>query len=284
MARSTGTGTLLLALGLAGCGYDENLPNADLTGVVRLPKEALQITLTDETTGEARVVEDTRAFGPVYMGAFASVRTGDFDFPHPEMGPIVDDDYPGNTYPYGGTSLGRFDWGCYQSLVCKVVTGRYQSYEDLLDFFATVLQDPVTGPDGEEITDPVTFQERCYAANYITSDDELAFLAREPDFTDKGDYLEAEVTIPHVAWVEGMSLWGWMDMPSYTFDFATCDPNEGVRFNQYSEDFYQGTNHANILNYPSLFIDSGDWVVEDAPVITDPEEEFVLELGFHYVE
>ena len=43
MARSTSL-SILVALGLvAGCGYDENLPSADLTGVVRLPKEAMDI-------------------------------------------------------------------------------------------------------------------------------------------------------------------------------------------------------------------------------------------------
>ncbi len=275
--------TLMLGL-LAGCGYDENLPSADLKGVVRLPKEALDITLSDPTTGEPMVINDMRALGPVYLGAFPSVSEGYFDYPHPEMGPIIDKDQVGDTYPYGGTSIGRFDWACYQTVVCKVVTGRFQSYEEILGFFSDVLKSPVTGPDGEEITDPEIFQERCYDAYYITSDDELAFLNDENDFTDKGDYIEAEVTIPHVNWVEGMALWGWMDMPAYEFNFATCDAESGQQYVRYSESFYQGTNYTGLLNAPSQFIDSGDWIVQDAPIITDPAEEFVLELGFHYVE
>ncbi len=284
MARSTSL-SILVALGLvAGCGYDENLPSADLTGVVRLPKEAMDIELTDPTTGEPMIVNDLRALGPVYLGAFPSVSEGYFDYPHPEMGPIIDKDQVGDTYPYGGTSVGRFDWACYQSMVCKVVTGRYQSYEEMLTFFSDVLKNPVTGPDGEEITDPELFQERCYDVYYVTSDDELGFLNRDNDFEDKGDYIEAQVTIPHVNWVEGMQLWGWMDMPSYEFNFATCDSEAGQLYSRYSESYYMGTNRSGLLNRPSDFIDVGDWIVQDAPVITDPSEEFVLELGFHYVE
>lgn len=275
----------MLMLGLlVGCGYDENLPSADLTGVVRLPKEALDITLSDPLTGEPMVINDMRGLGPVYLGAFPSVSEGYFDYPHPEMGPIIDKDQVGDTYPYGGTSVGRFDWACYQTLVCKVVTGRYQSYEEIIDFFTNVLNAPITGPSGEEITDPEIFQERCYDAYYITSDDELSFLNDANDFVDKGDYIEAEVTIPHVNWVEGMALWGWMDMPSYEFNFATCDSEGGQLYTRYAESFYQGTNRTGLLNSPSDFIDSGDWIVQDAPIITDPTEEFVLELGFHYVE
>jgi len=285
MVKTTApTGMFVIAL-LAGCAYDENLPSEDLTGVVRLPKEALEtLTLSDPVTGEPNVVDDLRAVGPVYIGAYASVETGDFDYPHPEMGPILDKDLPGDTYPYGGTSVGRFDWACYQTLVCKVVTGRFQSYDEIISFFADKVGTPITGPDGEEITDPDIFQERCFDAYYVTTNDELSFLNRPNDFVDKGDYYEAEVTVPHVNWVEGLSLWGWVDMPSYTFNFATCDPNGGLKYTRYSEDFYEGANQAGLLNYPSTFIDSGDWVVEDAPVITNPDDDFVLELGYHYVE
>lgn len=276
---------LLSALGLmAGCTYDENLPSVDLTGTIRIPKEALQVTIFDETTRQDRVIEDIRALGPVYIGAFPSVSEGDFDYPHPEMGPVTNTDYPGDTYAYGATSVGRFDWGCYQSLVCKMVTGRYKDYDDILDFFANVVQDPVTDANGEVVTDGTVYQERCFDADYVTSDAELAFLAREPDFTEDGDYLVADVTIPHVDLVDNMAIWGWIDMPSKTFDFATCDSNAGLKFTRYSEDYYEGTNHPDIMDYPSIYIDSGDWVASDSPTITDPTQEFEIELGYHYVK
>lgn len=275
----------LFVLGLlAGCGYDENIPSYDLVGQLKIPKEAIQVTIFDEETQSDRVIEDPRALGPVYLGAFASVRSGDFDYAHPEMGPILDTDYPGATYPYGGTSVGRFDWGCYQALICKMVTGRYSSYDDILDFYANVLKTPIIDPYGVEVTDGTVYQERCYEINYSTSDDELAFLARDPDFSLDGDYYVSDVTIPHVNWVEGLSLWGWIDMPSRTFDFATCDSTTGELFTRYSENYYTGASHTDVLTYPSFYIDSGDWVVEDAPVITDPNQDFELELGYHYVE
>lgn len=285
MARTT-TLAVTIAVGLlASCTYQEDLPSEDLVGVVRLPKEALEtLTLNDPATSEPIIVNDMRALGPVYVGAFASVESDDFDYPHPEMGPILNKDNPGDTYPYGGTSIGRFDWACYQTLVCKVVTGRFQSYDDIISFFSDVLDDPITGPDGEEITDPEIFQERCFDAYYVTTNDELSFLSSANDFEDKGDYYEAPVTVPHVNWVEGLSLWGWIDMPSYTFDFASCDSNSGQKYVRYSEDFYEGTSQANLLNFPSQFIDPGDWIVEDAPIITNPDDDFVLELGYHYEE
>lgn len=270
-------------LALVGCAYDEGLNSYDLSGVVRLPKEALQVTLVDDN-GNEFVIDDARAIGPVYLGAFASVREGDFAYPHPEMGPVIDTEKPGDTYPYGGTSVGRFDWGCYQSLVCKVVTGRYESYDDLIDFMANVVQDPIIDPNGNEVTDGTVFQERCYDALYITSDEELAWLGREPDFVDKGDYLEAEVTIPHVAFTEGMALWGWVDMPSKTFDYATCTDSVGEKYQRYNEDYYVGTNYSDLMNFPSLYIDYGDWVVNNAPSLSSPDEDFVLELGYHNVD
>lgn len=275
-----------MALGGTGCTYDEKLPTVDLQGTIRLPRSAMQVTLFDEETREDRVIEDIRALGPVYIGAFPDVRSGDFAYDHPEMGPITDADYPGNTYPYGGTSKGRFDFGCYQSMVCKMVTGRYSSYDDVLEFFRDVVKDPVTDAQGEEVTNGDVYRETCYDEMYITSDEEVAFLARTPDFHEEGDYLVADVTMLHVNWVEGMKLWGWVDMPSRTFDFSTCDDGNGVYYSRYSESYYEGTNASELINFPSLYIDEGDFVstADGAPTITDPDQPFELNVEFQYVE
>ena len=40
---------------------------------------------------------------------------------------------PGNAYPYGGGSVGRYDFACFSSVACKVVTGRFTDYDDILD-------------------------------------------------------------------------------------------------------------------------------------------------------
>ncbi len=233
--------------------------------------------------------------GPVYLGAFPSVEEGHYDYMHPEMGPILDEQFPGDTYPYGGTTIGRFDYGCYEQLVCKVVTGRYTNYGEILDFFRKVVQEPVLGPDGVEVTSGVTYQEQCFEGRYLTSDDELAFLDDEPYetdeslgdyfkpyFKDKGDFMEADVIIPHAYFEEGMALWGWVDMPSQLYSFATCDETTGSQIYRYSEQFRTGTNYPNVLNYPGLYIDKGDWIVNDAAIVTDPDKDFVVEMGYKY--
>ena len=113
------------------CTFEENLPQVDLEGTVRIPVEAATFTLGQND--DAREVTDARGIGPVFVGAFPSIQKVLYDFAHPEIGPIVGED--GNTYPYGGNTIGRFDWACYQTLACKVVTGRFSNYDDVLDFF-----------------------------------------------------------------------------------------------------------------------------------------------------
>ena len=272
------------ALGvLAGC-YQENLPLADLHGVVRIPKDAQAVTLSDTETGTDKVIEDPRAFGPVYIGAFPSVKTGDFSYSHPEMGPILDDALPGNTYPYGGSTVGRFDWACYQSLVCKISTGRFESFDDIIDYFNNQVGSPILDNDSQEVTSAEAFRERCYDTMYLTSDDELAFLNHGVNFEDKGDYFEASAEMLHTKYVEGMALWGWMDMPSKTNTFLTCDDTDGWYYSRYAENYYTGTSHYDVLNYPSLYIDLGDWVVTEPYIVTDPDADFVLELEYQYVD
>jgi hypothetical protein len=233
--------------------------------------------------GEEFEIDDTRAIGPVYIGAFPSVQDGLYDYPHPEMGPIIDDDTPGNTYPYGGTTKGRFDYGCYESLTCQIVTGRYKNYDEVVEFFADVLDDPVTNSNGEEVSSGEEFKEHCYDLLYVTDDSEVLFIDDgEVDFVDAGDYYEADVTILHSLFKEGMAIWGWVDMPSATFDFSTCNPDDGEYEYYYNEQYYSGTNYENLLNYPGLRIDEGDWIVNDAAIITSPNDSFEVTLGYQY--
>lgn len=282
MQKPSRSALLMFGL-LAGC-YQENLPIADLKGKVRIPKEASQITLSDEATGTEYTIDDPRALGPVYLGSFPSVRTGDFDYSHPEMGPVLTDDLPGNTYPYGGSTVGRFDWACYQSLICKVPTGRFESFDDIIEYFNSVVLDPIKDSSDQEVTNAEAFQERCYDALYVTSDDELAFLNDGLHFELEGDEYVADAEILHSKYAEGMAVWGWMDAPSRTYEFATCDSTYGWLYDRYSEYYYTGTNYYDVLNYPSLYIDLGDWIAEDGVTITDPDQEFDLTLGYKYVD
>jgi hypothetical protein len=214
------------------------------------------------------------------------------------MGPVLDADRPGDAYPYGGTSVGRFDYGCYEALVCKIVTGRHTDFDEIIAFFRDVVDEPIVAPDGSEVKDGATYQEHCFEIERVTSTEELSFIDEDaeddvrpyykPYFTDKGEYFEANVTIPHTVYVEGMQLWGWADMPSKKFNFSTCDESAGDRYYRYSEQFYQGANFPDVLNYPGTYIDAGDWIAE--PITLEKANDnksakfapFVIDLNFHF--
>src|SRR5262245_13498678 len=114
----------LLLVTLSACTWQEDFTHFDLKGTVRLQKDAAKFVYVDDKC-VAEEVDDPRAIGPVYLGAFPSIREGDFPYSHPEMGPIITEARPGDTYPYGGGSVGRMAWGCYQSTVCRMVSGRF---------------------------------------------------------------------------------------------------------------------------------------------------------------
>jgi hypothetical protein len=264
-----------------GCSFDEDLPHVDLYGTVRLPIAAKSFVLGQGD--EARTIEDLRGIGPIYLGAFPSIQTDLFTFPHPEMGPILNEGQDGNSYPYGGNSIGRFDWACYEPLICKTVTGRFESYQEIIDFHDQVLGQPIRTLDGHKVSTPEEYQERCFEVRNVLSEAELAFVG-PLDFEEDGEYLVAEVEMLHMFYQKGMKIWGWVDMPSPSFEFNTCDPGVGEQTNYYDEYYEQGTNIIDLLNFPGKYIDSGDWIVEEGATIDNPEDKFQLDIGFHYVE
>ena len=79
---------------------------------------------------------------------------------------------------------------------------------------------------------------------------------------------------------EGITIWGWVDMPSYTYDFVTCDDSLGdtVYYYDFTEEI--GSIRPDILNFPGLYIDYGDLVATEGAIVNDPGSEFVIELGF----
>lgn len=283
----------LLFLSATGCGFDEELPEITIRGSVVLPAEAATRTITD-ATGETREVTDVRFIGPVYLGAFADVRDGYFEYPHPEMGPIIDPAYPGDTYPYGGTSVGRFDFACFEAVACQVTTGRFASFEGILEYFKDFVGEPVVDPFEEEVTSPEYYAQYCFEYYHYTSLDEFGFLAVECD--DEGNCTEdldfqqqedgtfkAEFSMPHTLYKEGMKLWGWADNPSEAWTFSTCDPDvTGPMYWEYNQDFEAGGGHRDVLNFPSLYIFGGDWVVSEPWTMSSPEDEPVLVLDYHH--
>jgi len=265
----------LLTLAI-GCAYEEELPEKDILGTVIVPAAAATRLLP---SGEE--VEDPRHIGPIFLGAFAGIDEVSFGYPHPSMGPIIQSDTPGNTFPYGGTTVGRFDFACYEALACKVVTGRFSDYADVLDYFSG-LGNPVTDANGAEVVNGSTFQQACYDYFFATSDEEMSFIGAD-QFTKNadGDY-EASFTMAHTVFVDGMRIWGWMDAPTIdlanTSDnggFSTCDPTSGRNEVEYDEDFYEGRVYVDVLNTPSQYIYAGDWVASttDDTLVTLVEDD-----------
>jgi hypothetical protein len=274
---------LLLAV---GCAFDENIPEKDISGTVILPRAAATRTLS---SGEE--VTDVRLIGPVFLGAFSGMDNVSFGYPHPSMGPIVTADTPGDTFPYGGTTVGRFDFACYEALACKMTTGRFKNYDEILEYFGTMLDNPVKDANGDDVINGSTFQQACFDYFYATSDAEMAFIG-DPDFTENADGdFEAEFVMPHTVFVEGMTIWGWMDAPSINLanpsdsgSFSTCDSSRGRHQEKYDEDFYEGQVYYDVLGTPSTYIYAGDWVgngEEDAVVNTPDDTPVVrLDVGF----
>lgn len=274
------------------CGYDEDaLDYFDIQGEVRIPVEAAQITITvSEVQEDGTVVEtdktldaDIRNLGPVYLGVYPSVDYDLFDYPHPEIGPVLSNNAL-QAYPYGGTSVGRPDFACYQALRCKVTTGRFKDYDDILQYFAEELETPIENSFGEEVTSGLEYREWCYETMWLTSDSELPFIAGDDlDFERQGDYFVADATIYHTYFEEGAAVWGWMDAPSRSYNFASCDDTTwGWNIFWYDQQYNTGATTAGLLNNPDNHIDLGDWIVEEPATLTDPENKFTVDIGFHY--
>jgi hypothetical protein len=280
--------SLLLLAGIAGCGFDEKLPEIDIQGKVIIPRAAATRNVVD-TSGDIVTLTDDRFIGPVYLGAFPDVREGYFPYPHPEMGPIVGE-LDGNTYPYGGTSVGRFAFACFEALVCRVSTGRFVSFDEIIEYFTVFAQDPIVDPSGDEVTSGAYFEQYCLDYFYYTSLQEFDFLAIDdegkpaPDFTENADGdFEAEFTMSHTPFYEGMKLWGWVDTPSEVYEFSTCNPNlYGPAMNEYNQEFNAGGGQWNVLNYPGSYIFKGDWVVSEAWQMNSREDEPTLKVDFKY--
>ncbi len=288
MSKHLSTCTLLSVAAFAvGCYQESDLGYADLTGTVRIPVAAASFDVVKEVDGVAQRVTiepDARGLGPVYLGLYSAINDVEYGYPHPEVGPVLDRDIGGDAYPYGGTTVGRFDYACYEMLNCRVVTGRYDSFDDVLDWFGETIGEPVINHYGDEVLSATEFRERCYELMFLTSDSELPFVAEPPSFVKKGDYFEADVDILHSQYVDGVSVWGWIDRPSAAFGFDTCSDDESLSWQMfyYDEQYFTGSHPLDLLNFPNKNIQPGDWLVEDPAIITNPEKNFEVEISYVY--
>lgn len=277
-------GISIIVLAATGCTFDEQLPQVDVQGTLILPREAATYTVVNPQNGEETEVTDARAIGPVYLGVFPNIRYDLYDYPHPEMGPVIIDGTPGNTYPYGGGTVGRFDFACFSDLACRISTGRFKSFEDILDWYNGVLGDPVVDEFGAVVDSPDFFRSYCYELFQYTADYELTFISEfvnadgleqnTLDFTENADGdFEAVFDLWQVTYKPDMKIWGWMDAPSEKFTFSTCDPDQGQQNNKYTNEYYYGTNYSDLLNYPSKYIFENDWVIQDPYTFTSTDAD-----------
>ena len=241
---------LALALPLAGC-FVEELPEQNLAGQVVVPASA---------------VTDSRSIGMVYLGVFEAWNPEQLGYSYPATGPRVGDNPLGDTQPYGGTTIGEYAFPCLRAIQCEVITGRYPSLEDLLDV------NPINTDDGELMTEE-EFYDQCQWYYGWNSIDEFRFIGDDQlDFTENedGDWA-ADFLAWHTQIPAGSIIWGFADN-----DFTSCSPNQGGINRRRSDDgqyFREGTNFADVLNFPDKYITAGDLVSSEVAVITEDKTE-----------
>ena len=277
------------ASALTGCAFDENLIVEDLRGRVVVPRDAATRTFED-----GRTVTDPRLIGPVYLGLYPGVEEGLLEYVHPEMGPIYQEDIPGDTYPYGGTTVGDIRFACMEFLACKVVSGRHVDFDSMVEWFRDYVGTPVTDAFGNEVQSGEYIRQTCYELMNYTTDDEIRLTVTEDrnedgvldggdlDFIENADGdFEAIFTIHQQDFIEGMSLWGWMDAPSIISNqYSTCDPEDGYQESEYNSNFFGGRQYRDLLNFPSIYISSGDWVSSQAHQYVQVDD--IVELRLDY--
>ena len=221
---------------LVGC-YDEEIPEQNLDGEVVLPGDA---------------VDDPRDAGVIFIGIYEGFNPEQLGYPYPTTGPRVGDNPIGDALPYGGSSIGAYSYACYRALRCKVISGRYESLEALLE--VNPVEDDGGPASAEHMYDQCSWY---YGWNSLA---EFSFIGTDQlDFVrdSAGDWVADfrawHTRIPTV-------IWGFSDN-----DYTTCSPDQGPVNRRRSEDdqyFREGSNFNDILNFPDKYITEGDFVTE----------------------
>jgi len=290
---------LIAAALLMGCAPDEGFITPDINGRVVLPAAAAEYTKAD-TSGTEATYSDVRFIGPVYLGLYSATYRGPDGHDLPTPGPV------GAAYPYGGMTIGDYRYACLEALSCRVISGRYESFQSLVDWFNDEMEVPVYFDGSGDVVETGEYiRQNCYQLLRYTEDEEIQILPKDKnedgqidlndlDFVQNsdGDW-EADFTIWQQQFVEGFRLWGWMDAPAeagYVFEedlqsefrYSSCNPNQGYNQFIYDRDYFAGTQYVDLLNVPSNYITNGDWVAEESIAWNDPEEEVVLRLGVQH--
>lgn len=283
----------LLGTLMGGC-YEEGLPIFDLVGTLTVSEAAATRTFvrTEETgvdaAGDPIIVEtsetvtDVRLIGPVYVGLYSGLSTAIEAYPHPERGPQFETGVEGDTYPYGGTTIGDFRYACMEFLTCKLVSGRFSDFDEIVDWFNTTLSTPVTDAFGDPIETGEYLRQTCYDLLRVTTDEEVRITGAVQFEQDEatGNFV-GEFDILQAEFYDGMTAWAFMDTPSsVSATYSTCDPDSGRTENTYNRDFEAGLQYRDVLNNPAQYLGDGDWVGSAGYVWTDPDDDAVLSIDF----
>jgi len=291
---------LAAAVGLSACSFNEGLIIQDMTGTVVVPREAATRVMPNGET-----ITDVRLIGPVILGFYPSIRNDLYPYPHPDVGPAFSGDLAGDTYPYGGTTVGDIRHPCVSDLACRVTSDRFVSYDDILDWYATYFEEPVVDSEGNPIETGEYIRQTCFERQNYTLDEEIRLVADDSNddgVVDKmdlqfvenadGDF-EAEFTVIQQEYFEGevdgemrgMTLWGWMDSPSKVDGrLSTCNDRGGQSDTQYDDTFQVGVQYRTLLNFPSEYIQEGDYVSTEGFTYSSPDDEAVITLDFEVEE
>ncbi len=286
---------LLLGTLLASGCYNEGLVIENMKGRVVLPEAA-----GNRVTSGGNVIEDDiRLIGPVYIGLYPGVQSGTREYPYPEIGPSFQSGLPGNTYPYGGTTVGDIRFACMEFLTCKITSGRFLDFDEIVDWFNVQVDQPIRDAYGNTVETGEYIRQTCFELLEFTSDEEIRMTATKDrnedgkidhldlDFVQRSDgKWEADFTLYQQEYFEGFSMWGWMDAPSQLeYRYSTCDPGDGQTIVEYNQQWDGGRQYRELLNFPSQWIGAGDIVPSadpgtDAYVWDDPYAVHELELDY----
>jgi hypothetical protein len=280
-------------LSLQACGYEEQLLITNLHGNVHIPAESTVRDVVDIDGNLQSVGPDVRGLGPVYLGLYSSISpAGTVErYPYPEIGPQFKEGVAGDAYPYGGTTMGDLRFACLQSLSCLVVSGRYVDYDAMLDWFQTVGVD-VLDSNEDPVGNAEFIRQTCFDIFNVNTDREVRLIATDDKNgdgkVDEGDldFVYDEQANEFVGPFEirqqehfydqraenctpgtdcaAMSVWGWMDTPAVgSYRYKTCDTTEGFQFPRYNENFVGGRVFLDVLNFPTNYIETGDYAATD---------------------
>lgn len=281
----------------SGC-FDEGLVIEDLAGTVRVPVEAAtRVVEVEDASGNLveEEITDVGFIGPVYVGVFDGIDFESDRFPLPNRGPDISrgDTLPGASYPYDGTSIGDFNNACMEFFTCRFVSGRFATFQDIVDWYNNVLRTPVIDSLGQTVFSGEYIRQTCYEILEYTEDDEIRATApdrnddgvidaEDLDFVldDSGEFFVGEFKLRQSEFFAGQTVWAYMDAPTASGRFDSCNDTEGYFETTYNRNYQTGIPQPDLLNYPANYIAEGDWVVSEGYEWVDPYAEPALTLDF----